>query len=253
MIKILIIEDEEPAAERLAKMLLDIDPNIIVVGNTVSVKSSVKWFKENPIPDLILMDINLSDGHSFDIFKEVEISAPIIFITAYDQYAIDAFKLNSIDYILKPIKKDELRNALDKFKRMGNIQVQHMTSLLNTIKSNQDKEFQKRIVIRYGDTIKMIEITDIAYFYTEEKINFLCTNGDTRMPIDQNLDELEEILDPKIYFRINRQFIINISAIEKMLTWSKSRVKIILKPASEHETIVSTERSSHFKDWLIGK
>jgi two-component system response regulator LytT len=253
MIKILIIEDEEPAAERLAKMLLDIDPNIIVVGNTVSVKSSVKWFKENPIPDLILMDINLSDGHSFDIFKEVEISAPIIFITAYDQYAIDAFKLNSIDYILKPIKKDELRNALEKFKRMGNIQVQHMTSLLNTIKSNQDKEFQKRIVIRYGDTIKMIEIADIAYFYTEEKINFLCTNGDTRMPIDQNLDELEEILDPKIYFRINRQFIINISAIEKMLTWSKSRVKIILKPASEHETIVSTERSSHFKDWLIGK
>ena len=253
MIKILIIEDEEPAAERLAKMLLDIDPNIIVVGNTVSVKSSVKWFKENPIPDLILMDINLSDGHSFDIFKEVEISAPIVFITAYDQYAIDAFKLNSIDYILKPIKKDELRNALDKFKRMGNIQVQHMTSLLNTIKSNQDKEFQKRIVIRYGDTIKMIEIADIAYFYTEEKINFLCTNGDTRMPIDQNLDELEEILDPKIYFRINRQFIINISAIEKMLTWSKSRVKIILKPASEHETIVSTERSSHFKDWLIGK
>ncbi len=177
----------------------------------------------------------------------------IIFITAYDQYAIDAFKLNSIDYILKPIKKDELRKALEKFKRMGNIQVQHMTSLLNTIKSNQDKEFQKRIVIRYGDTIKMIEITDIAYFYTEEKINFLCTNGDTRMPIDQNLDELEEILDPKIYFRINRQFIINISAIEKMLTWSKSRVKIILKPASEHETIVSTERSSHFKDWLIGK
>ena len=253
MLKILIIEDEEPAAERLAKMLLDIDPNIIVVGNTVSVKSSVKWFKENPLPDLILMDINLSDGHSFDIFKEVEISAPIIFITAYDQYAIDAFKLNSIDYILKPIKKEELRNALDKYKRMGNIQVQQVKSLLNTIKSNQDKEFQKRIVIRYGDTIKMIEIADIAYFYTEEKINFLCTHSDTRMPIDQNLDELEEILDPKIYFRINRQFIINISAIEKMLTWSKSRVKIILKPASEHETIVSTERSSHFKDWLIGK
>jgi DNA-binding LytR/AlgR family response regulator len=253
MIKILIIEDEEPAAERLVKMLLDIDTNIVVVGNTVSVKSSVKWFRENPLPDLILMDINLSDGHSFDIFKEVEISAPIIFITAYDQYAIDAFKLNSIDYILKPIKKEELRNALDKYKRMGTIQVQQVTSLLNTFKSNQDKEFQKRIVIRYGDTIKMIEITDIAYFYTEEKINFLCTHSDTRMPIDQNLDELEEILDPKIYFRINRQFIINISAIEKMLTWSKSRVKIILKPASEHETIVSTERSSHFKDWLIGK
>jgi len=253
MIKILIIEDEEPAAERLVKMLLDIDTNIVVVGNTVSVKSSVKWFRENPLPDLILMDINLSDGHSFDIFKEVEISAPIIFITAYDQYAIDAFKLNSIDYILKPIKKEELRNALDKYKRMGTIQVQQVTSFLNTIKSNQDKEFQKRIVIRYGDTIKMIEITDIAYFYTEEKINFLCTLADTRMPIDQNLDELEEILNPKIFFRINRQFIINIAAIEKMLTWSKSRVKIILKPASEHETIVSTERSSHFKDWLIGK
>jgi two-component system LytT family response regulator len=253
MIKILIIEDEEPAAERLVKMLLDIDTNIVVVGNTVSVKSSVKWFRENPLPDLILMDINLSDGHSFDIFKEVEISAPIIFITAYDQYAIDAFKLNSIDYILKPIKKEELRNALDKYKRMGTIQVQQVTSFLNTIKSNQDKEFQKRIVIRYGDTIKMIEITDIAYFYTEEKINFLCTHADNRMPIDQNLDELEEILNPKIFFRINRQFIINIAAIEKMLTWSKSRVKIILKPASEHETIVSTERSSHFKDWLIGK
>ena len=199
------------------------------------------------------MDIHLADGHSFEVFNEVQVAVPVIFVTAYDQYALEAFKVNSIDYLLKPVKKEELIRAMEKFKlltALSSIQVQALLQQINAVQPS--KELQKRIIIRYGDTIKMVEIADIAYFYTEDKINFLCTKENLRYPIDQNLDELETFIEPSLFFRINRQFIINISAIDKMLAWSKSRVKIVLKPICEHETIVSTERSPHFKEWLTG-
>jgi DNA-binding LytR/AlgR family response regulator len=251
--KIFIIEDEQPAGERLKKMVLDLLPDAIIPEIPVSISSAVKWLKTNPAPDLILMDIHLSDGPSFEIFNEVQVASPIIFITAYDQYALDAFKLNSIDYLLKPVKKEELQRSIEKYQKLTNFNASQISELLKQMGSNKgSKELQKRIIIRYGDTIKMVEIADVAYFYTEDKINFLCTKDNLRYPIDQNLDELENIIDPAIFFRINRQFIVNISAIEKMLAWSKSRVKIILKPSIEIETIVSTERSPHFKEWLTG-
>ena len=250
--RILIVEDEKPAADRLKKMLADVIPDAEIVSVEVSITSSVKWLKENPSPDLMIMDINLSDGPSFEIFNQIEVTAPVIFVTAYDQYAFDAFKVNSIDYILKPVKKEDLERAINKFRSLGSYNAVQMRSLIRQL-NNINRDFQKRIVIRYGDTIKMVEIENIAYFYTEDKINFLTTKDNIRYPVDQNMDELESILDPKIYFRINRQFIININAIEKMLAWSKSRVKVILKPETDHETIVSTERSPFFKDWLIGR
>lgn len=251
--KVLIIEDEKPAADRLQKLLKEADPQIQILSVLVSVRTSVQWFKENTAPDLVFMDINLSDGESFEIFRQTEISSPVVFTTAYDQYALEAFTVNSIDYLLKPVKREDIIRALDKFKKRNIVIPEKLQELMRNMGNPvAGKNFQKRIIIRYGDTIKMIEIPDVAYFYTEEKINFLCTKDNLRYPIDQNLDELESILDPAVFFRINRQFIVNIHAIEKMLAWSKSRVKIILKPASTHETIVSTERSPHFKEWLTG-
>lgn len=250
--QILIIEDEQPAADRLKKMLADVIPDLEILGVLVSIQSAVKWLKENPMPSIIMMDINLADGPSFEIFNQVDVTSPVIFITAYDQYALDAFKVNSIDYILKPIKKEDLERAINKFRSLGTYNAVQLQALIKQI-SASNREYQKRIVIRYGDTIKMVEIDNVAYFYTEDKINFLTTKDNLRYPVDQNIDELESILDPRIYFRINRQFIININAIEKMLAWSKSRVKVILKPETTLETIVSTERSPFFKDWLVGR
>ncbi len=249
--RILLVEDELPAAERLKKLIAEVEPNAEVLAILPSVKSAVAWLTDNTAPDLIFMDIHLADGHSFEIFQEVNVVSPVIFSTAYDQYALEAFKVNSIDYLLKPVKKEELTRAITKYKGLTGLNTHQINALLKQL-GTINKEFQRRIIIRYGDTIKMVEISDVAYFYTEDKINFLCTKGNLKYPIDQNLDELESILDPRIFFRINRQFIVNINAIDKMLAWSKSRVKIILKPVCELETIVSTERSPHFKEWLTG-
>lgn len=253
--KVVLIEDEEPASTRLKKMLHSIYPDLEILETLVSVKSAIQWFNQNHQPDLIIMDIQLSDGVSFDIFNEIEIKCPVIFTTAFDQYALQAFKVNSVDYLLKPVKSDELKAALDKyqklFKEKKSTEVDYSVLLSALTKSKG--EYQKRIVIRYGEIIKTVEIADVAYFYTESKINFLYTFKNQRFSVDHNLDELEHILNPKEYFRINRQFIVNIKAIDKMVTVSKSRVKLTLNPPCEIETIVSTERSSYFKDWLTGQ
>ena len=253
--KLLIIEDEQPASDRLKKLLSTIHPNHTILDTLVSVKSAIEWFQQNPQPDLAIMDIQLADGVSFDIFNEVQVKCPIIFTTAFDEYALQAFKVNSIDYLLKPVKKEELESALAKYNKLfsnnkpNDVDYSHLLTALKIPKN----DFQKRIIIRYGEIIKTVEIADIAYFYTEQKINFLYTFKNQRFSLDHNLDELENILNPKEYFRINRQFIVNIKAIDKMVTVSKSRVKITLNPPCEIETIVSTERSSYFKDWLTGQ
>jgi len=252
--KILIVEDEEPAAARLKKLLLEIEPNAEVLETIVSVKSAVKWFRQHPMPDLVLLDIHLADGQSFEIFKHVEITSPVIFITAFDEYAIQAFKVNSVDYLLKPVKKDELGEALKKFHKLHSTKSKSSVDfekLLETLKTPKP-EFKKRFIIRFGDHIKAIDTSSIAYFFTEDKINFLRTDDNKTFPLDFNLDKLETLLDPEKFFRINRQFIISIHSIDQMFAFSKSRVKIKLKPAIEEDTIVSTERSSAFKEWLGG-
>jgi len=253
-IKVLIIEDEEPAAARLKKMLVEIEPGIDIAGIIVSIKSSISWFQKNPMPDLVLMDIHLADGTSFDIFNEVTVSCPVIFITAFDKYALKSFQVNGIDYLLKPVKREDLARALGKFKswflhREGPV-IDYFK--LAAVLQKNEKETRKRIMIRYGEVIKTVEIEDVAYFYTEEKINFLRTRTNITYPIDFNLDEVEGMVDPRKFFRINRQFIVNFDAIAKMVSYSKSRVKITLQPPSEIETIVSTERSGNFKHWLTG-
>ena len=250
---ILIIEDEEPAFRRLQKMLKELEPNHTMLNQIVSVSSAIKWFKENDAPDLIISDIQLSDGISFEIFKQVDIKCPIIFTTAYDQYAIEAFKVNSIDYLLKPVKKEELEKAVTKFKNLiptTSAPAIDINKLLQSLQPATGTDYKKRFVVRYGEHIKTIDIEEVVYFYTEDKATFLCTKDARRFVVDFNLDTLDSILDPKVFFRINRQFIISIHSIAEMFAYSKSRVLIKLNPAAKHETIVSTERSADFKHWL---
>lgn len=247
---ILLIEDEEPAAKRLQKMILEIEPAAVVSENIVSITSAVKWFNQNTAPDLIISDIQLADGLSFEIFKAVDIQSPVIFTTAYDQYAIEAFKVNSIDYLLKPVKKDELAYAIDKYKKLNKITTPlNIEQLLKSI-HQPASEYKKRFVVKYGEHIKTINIEEVAYFYTEDKINFLTTKENRRFTVDFNLDALEGMLNPASFFRINRQYIISIQSIAEMFTYSKSRVLIKLHPPAKHETVVSTERSGAFKQWL---
>ncbi len=252
--KILIIEDEQATAAHLKKMLNELEQDLNVLGVIDSIESAVNWFRSHGEPDLLLCDIQLADGISFEIFREVEVNCPIIFTTAYDQYAIQAFKVNSIDYLLKPISKDALNEALKKYKRVwGN-----KTPVIDYVKLadsivRSSPEMLKRILIRYGETLKPVDISDVAWFHTEEKIVFLTTKTNNAYPVDFSLDELEAKLDAQKWFRINRQFIISFDSIDKMTSWSKSRIKIILRPPSLIETISSTERSGDFKLWLAGK
>ncbi|MBL7923369.1 MAG: response regulator transcription factor [Bacteroidia bacterium] len=249
--KILIVEDEKIAADRLVKMIRELEPAAEILDTLVSIKSSIEWLSTHAPPDLIMMDIHLADGPSFEIFTGVKVESPVIFTTAYDEHALEAFKVNSIDYLLKPVKMEEMKRAFEKLKGLTGTGSRNLEQLIRQL-GGKTKEYQKRMVIRYGDTIKMVDIVDVAYFFTEDKINYLCTAGNLKYPIDFNLDELEHLLDPAVFFRINRQFIINIHAIDKMLAWSKSRVKVVLKPGTTEDTIVSTERSPHFKEWLTG-
>ncbi len=250
---IVIIEDESIAAERLFAAIKKIDDNVKLLAQPDSVKSSISFLQSNKEKiDLMFLDIQLSDGLSFDIFEKIKIKCPIIFTTAYDQYAIKAFKLTSIDYLLKPIKKEELADAIAKYK--SNYEnAEDINSKMVMVQDVISKSLQKRIVVRYGHTIKAIDIADAAYFYTRQKVTFMTLKNNEVLPIDENLDELEKILDPKLFFRINRQCIICFDAIENMYTYTKSRVKLILNPVLEEEIIVSTERSSEFKTWLLGK
>jgi DNA-binding LytR/AlgR family response regulator len=254
MHKVLIIEDEEKAILRLQKLIAEILPDTIFVASLKSIEESVKWLQNNPQPDLIFVDIQLSDGPSFDIFKQVQTSCPLIFTTAFDSFAIKAFKLNSIDYLLKPIKKEELRLAIEKFQHFFSKGKENnavnMEMLLQSLKEPQ--QFKQRFVIKLGDHMHSIETTQIAYFYTENKANYIVTKSGKKFPSDYNLDQLETVMNPKDFFRINRQFLIGFQSIAEMFTYSKARVLIKLNPPSKLETIVSTERAASFKLWLAG-
>lgn len=253
MKRILIIEDEEAAYQRLTKMVTAQLPESDIFPQVASISEAVQWFEENDSPDLIFLDVHLADGQSFEIFKRTKVTAPIIFTTAYDQYALDAFKVNSIDYLLKPIKKDELQRAIDKFISLNNTPAPELDlqKLISTLQAGGSK-FKQRFVVKYGEHIKTIETGDVAYFYTENKGNFLVCKDGKRFAIDHNLDQLESMMDPQKFFRINRQFIIGFHSISEMFTYSKSRVLIKLNPPSKLETIVSSERSASFKAWLDG-
>jgi DNA-binding LytR/AlgR family response regulator len=253
--KVVIIEDEEAASTRLARILAELNNSIQVVATLESISKSVAWFRSNPAPDLIFADIQLADGPSFEILKKVEITAPVIFITAYDAYALQAFRFNGIDYLLKPIKRADVEQSLQKLNALRSAMPKPVVDYREILTAIADRKstFQKRFIVRIGQTLKTVEVAQVAYFYTEERIAFSCLKDGKRFPLDFSLDELEAILDPAEFFRINRQFIIHIGAIDTMSMYSKSRVKLTLIPAIETETLVSSERAADFKEWLQGK
>jgi len=219
--KILILEDEPAAAKRMKNIITKLQPQAQILDLLDSVETAVEWFRTHPAPDLVFMDIQLADGLSFDIFKQVKITSPIVFTTAYDEYTLRAFKVNSIDYLLKPIKDHEVEQSLQKYHELIPAQNQLDYTKLMTVLEQSMPQKQRRIVVRYGQNIEAIDIGDAAYFYTQEKVVFIQTHQGKRYPIDYNLEELQQFLDPQSYFRINRQFIVGIKAIDKMYQYSK--------------------------------
>lgn len=253
---ILIIEDENAAARRLEKLLKETEPEAVIIDSLDSVEAALNWFQSHPQPDLILMDIHLADGSSFEIFEHIKVKSPVIFTTAYDEYALQAFKVNAVDYLLKPIKVGELKAALEKYKQWyQSRQESDYSGLLNTLRAQEGgRHYLRRMLIRFSSSFRLVDMSDVAYFYTKDKITFLVTRSTAkRFPVDYPLDKLETLLDPTHFFRINRQFIIHVSSIKEMHPYSKSRVKLDLEPPTqEAETVVSTERSPEFKKWLVG-
>lgn len=250
MIRTLIIEDEAPAATRLQKLLKEVDPDMEVLGILESVSASVQWFRENPPPDLLMLDIQLADGLSFDIFKQVQIDSFVIFTTAYDEYAIKAFDLNSIDYLLKPVDREKLGKAIAKYRKLRGEPVSLDIQALLAAMDRDKKRYKERFAINIGSRIRSIETVQVAYFYSLDKNTFLCTREDRHYPLDYSLDRLEELLDPDHFFRINRQYTLNYHAIEKINVLSKSRVAVHLIPATQDPLLVSTARTHQFRLWL---
>lgn len=254
--KVLIVEDEVPAAEKLTRYLHKYDQNIEVLNRLDSVKSASEWLESHQQDlDVIFMDIQLVDGKSFEIFNKVEINKPIIFTTAFDDYAIDAFKVNSIDYLLKPITFDDLSVAIGKLDRLRESLAKEKTpeidirSVLNQL---QKKSYKNRFMVKLGDHIKSITTGDISLFYAEGRTVYLVTNENRKFIIDFKLEELEDMLDPAEFFRLNRSFIVNINAIDDVVVYSNSRLRISPNIDFDKEIIVSREKVNPFKEWFSG-
>jgi DNA-binding LytR/AlgR family response regulator len=250
MIKVLIIEDERPAAKRLEKLLFEISTNFEIIGHCDSIESSIAFFDSGAQPDLVMLDVQLGDGLSFEIFKTVDIVCPVIFTTAYDEYAIKAFELNSIDYLMKPISREKLQKSVDKFNRLSQqnslVDLRKLTLLLEPGKS----DYKQRFLVYVGEQIHTVQTTDIAYFYSVEKSSFLTTKSGKSFGLELSLDKLEKLLSPEEFFRINRQYFISFESIKKISMLSKSRIKLLLEPIAQDETLVSTARTAEFRGWL---
>ena len=248
---VIIIEDEKPAARRLSRMLDDLDLKVDTMLHSVS--ESIEWFSNNPHPDLIFLDIQLSDGLSFEIFDSITIKSSIIFTTAYDEYALKAFKLNSIDYLLKPIDDEELESAVKKYKEQlpttPSLQVD-FEDIKKLLINPMDREYKKRFTARVGQHLKIFSVEDIECFYSENKGTYLHTNENRNYLIDTTLESLESELNPKQFYRVNRKFYININAIKDIISYTNSRLQIKLHHFNEQEIIVARERVKDFKDWL---
>lgn len=250
--KVLLIEDEPPAADRLKRLIKKVNPTSEFVGVIDSVKAAISWFKSNQSPDLVFMDVQLADGVSFEIFENVELNIPIIFTTAYDQYAIKAFKVNSIDYLLKPIDEQDLSVAMNKFKsvRQTSTVQQEAINRLSDAMLLLTKKYKERFVTKVGEHLKFIEVSDILYFYSSEKITFCNATDGRKHILDFTLDQVEHMLDPTTFFRINRKYIVSVNAITDMISHSNSRIKLILKSSDDSDVIVARERINDFKNWL---
>jgi DNA-binding LytR/AlgR family response regulator len=247
--RILIIEDEKPAASRLSKLLQVHFPTAELIGNLDTVSRAVRWFADNPSPDLIFCDIQLADGISFEVFEKVSVNSPVIFTTAFDQYAIRAFQVNAIDYLLKPIDPKELERAVEKFKSRS-IQPNLDLNLLKTLIQPQSKSFKSRFMVRFGEKIQSVPIEEIAFFFSEERVTFLQISSGKKYVLDSTLEQIESQVDPLLFFRLNRKYLCHIDAIEEVLTYSNSRLKVTLRNCTDSDILVSREKVSELKKWL---
>ena len=253
---VVIIEDEDRTARQLERLLKKYDPTVQVLVQLPSIKKAVDWFGQQgsgqPLqPDLVFMDIHLEDGLAFSIFEQFHLTTPVIFTTAYDEYMLKAFKVNSVDYLLKPVDYDELVAALEKFKSLRSQPAQpDLTALLAYMQQPPSATYKERFMVSIGTKIHSVEVADIAYFHSEEKATFLITRTGQLLPLEYSLDQLASLLNPGLFFRVNRQFIVARAALQTIHAYSAGKLKLDLLPASRQEVFVSTSRMQEFKDWL---
>lgn len=255
MIKVLIVEDEIPAQITLNKLIDKCCTGSRIVATLTSVRSTVKWLEENPHgADVIFLDVELSDGICFDIFDKVDINAHVVITTAYDNYAVKAFRVNTIDYLLKPITESNLREAWERCKeRIEQQSTPNIEALLDIVSKSgapRDKEYKKRFIVKMGEKIIIIPVEDIAYCYSEDKSTYAVNRNGTRRLLDYSLDMMQEMLDPKIFFRISRSYIVSINSIENISKHLGTRLKLQLAPHTDEEVVVSRSRTSDFLEWL---
>lgn len=245
---VIIIEDEKLAAIELEELLHACDPSVQVLAKIDSVKGAVEWLEQQAC-DLIFLDIHLADDNGFRIFERIEVNTPVVFTTAYDQYALHAFTTNSIDYLLKPVEQDKLSTALKKYRNMRNLFGEELVRLLESY-TRAGSQYQKKFMVHSGERMIPVPAGDIAYFFAQQRYVVLFTRKNEQYVIDYTLDKLEQMLDPQLFFRINRQFIISAESITGMTPHTKSRVKLDLLPPAKEDVIVSVDRSPRFKQWV---
>lgn len=251
--KVVVFEDEKLASDRLIELVKSIKPEAEVLASMKSVEAAVLWLQNNEHPDLIISDIQLLDGSSFEIFEQVQVTTPVIFTTAYDEYAIKAFEVNSIDYLLKPLQKEKLANALEKFDQKVKGQAASSPIDMEEIRaviSGASKEYKSRFLVKLGQRIRAIPVEKIAYFFSHDKLSYLMTFEGKKLPIDPTLEELETLLDPKQFYRVNRKFFVHFDSVTDIHPYFKGRVKLGLNPQIDEEIVVSSEKTPAFKRWL---
>jgi DNA-binding LytR/AlgR family response regulator len=253
--KVLIIEDEAPAYRRLSTLLQTNHSDLEIIEVLDSISNAVKWLRNHNSPDLIFSDIHLADGLSFEIFKQAEVLCPIIFTTAYDEYMLDAFKTNGIDYLLKPIEKEQLNRSIEKFKLLKSSGQSSNDTLLDLINGleNREKKYKTRFLVRLGTKLLPVQVEDVSYFYSSQGSTDMILKSGKTLIIDQTLDELQNLLDPSLFFRLNRQFLAHISSISAIHQYFKGKLKIQLHPSTSEIVTVSKEKARLFKKWVDGE
>lgn len=250
--KVVVFEDEKLASERLIELIQELRPNAEILASLKSVEAGLMWLQNNEEPDLIVSDIQLLDGSSFEIFNQNPIKCPVIFTTAYDEYAIKAFQVNSVDYLLKPIQKQKLENALQKYdERTSSSSSQSLDiDKIREVIQGSNVQYKSRFLVKYGQRIKAIPVEQIAYFYSQDKLTYLVTFEGKKLPLDQTLEELETVLNPDNYFRVNRKFIVHFDSVSDIHPYFKGRVKLDLQPESGEDIVISSDKTPLFKQWL---
>lgn len=247
--KVLLIEDEVLAQQQIIHYISEISPESVIVGTIAGVEEGLEWFKSHPMPDMIISDIKLNDGLCFGIFKQVDIKVPIIFTTAFDQYAIQAFELNSIGYLLKPVNKQKLADCIQKIQYTPSLSSLDLSKLAQMIAA-QEQDFKSRFLVKVGQKIKAVSVDKIAYFYSSDKMTYLLTRSNEKFPLDQSLEEIQTLLNPKNFFRINRKFIVHFEGIKEVHPYFKGRLKVELLPENDDDIVISSDRTPAFKAWL---